>query len=233
VSQPRILIFDIEATALNASFGYALCMGYMYHGQSRVVVPTIYDFPPKRGEEPDAGLMRHLHSLITNEADIIVSWYGKEYDRKFLNTRMLMSGLAPMPPLNAEHVDLYYTARGNFAFHSNRLQSVSEAMECPWSKTPVRADVWRKAMRGDAKAFAYVVDHCKLDVKILDWIYGRIKGYVRQHPWMGRKGIECRVCGSAKLHSRGYTVTTGGAPRQRFQCQDCGAWSQAPARKAA
>jgi uncharacterized protein YprB with RNaseH-like and TPR domain len=221
--------YDIEASSLEASFGHALCMGYRYNDPKYAKVITIYDCPPKKGEEPDAGLMRRLHNLITNEADILVSWYGKEYDRKFLNSRMLMAGLPPMPPLNAEHIDLYYTYRGNLKLHSGRLQGVSESLGCPISKTAVRADVWRRAQRGDRAAMAYIVDHCKRDVDILHWLYGKLRPFVRQHPPVSTTGGACRVCGSLQSISQGYRLTHGlhGAIiKPRRQCKGCGAWSQ-------
>jgi uncharacterized protein YprB with RNaseH-like and TPR domain len=220
----RILVFDIEATALNASFGHLLCVGYKYFGQAKVRVPTIRDFPAKRGEKKDAGLCREIHRLVTDEADILVSWYGKEYDRKFLNTRMLKAGLPPMPPLSGEHIDLFYTSRGSFKFHSNRLQGVSETLGCPYSKTPVRADVWESAMDGDAKALAYVVKHCRLDVLILEWVYDKLRAYVRQHPAVVAKPVACHVCGGEKWKSNGLRYRQGSMQR-RYQCQGCGAWT--------
>jgi uncharacterized protein YprB with RNaseH-like and TPR domain len=224
MSKARILHFDIEATSLEASFGTCLCMGYRYNDQKTTRIATAEQFPAKKGEEPDAGLMRHLHDLITNEADILVSWYGKEYDRKFLNARMLMAGLPPMPPLSSEHIDLFFTYRANLKLHSGRLQGVSEALGCPISKTPVRADVWRAAQRGDAKALAYVVDHCKRDVDILHWLYGKLRPYVRQHPPVTPHKDACRVCGIVDWKSNGLRFRMG-ALQRRLQCKGCGTWT--------
>lgn len=220
----RILIFDIEATALNASFGHVLAFGYKYLDAKRAHVLSIEDFPTRKGEEPDARLLRRIHEILTNEADVVVTYYGKEYDRKFLNTRMLMVGLTPLPPLSSEHVDLYFTQRANLKLHSGRLQGLSEALGCPMSKTPVRADVWRQAMRGDKKALAYVIEHCRLDVLILEWAYLKLRPFVRQHPPVVDDPEACRVCGSDKWRSNGFRFRMG-ARQRRLQCQGCGAWT--------
>ena len=222
MKKAKILIFDIEATSLNASFGRLICTGYKYVGSSKVSCPTIYDFPAEEGEPRDAGLCRHLHDLFTNRTDIIVSWYGKEYDRKFLNTRMLKAGLPPLPPLNSDHIDLYYTARGNFKFHNNRLQGVSETLRCPYSKTAVRADMWEDAIDGEEKAISYVVEHCKLDVLILGWLYGKLKPYVRQHPPVSEDREACTVCGGKMVKNGSVLRATGRVKRQ--QCGGCGAY---------
>lgn len=224
MDKARILIFDLEATALNASFGHALCVGYMYLNDKQATVITTDDFPALPGEEPDAGLMRRMHTLLRDEADILVTYYGKEYDRKFLNTRMLLAGLPPLPPLSAEHVDLYFTVRGNLRLHSNRLQALSETLGCPKSKTAVRADVWRAAMRGDSKALAYVVQHCKLDVEILKWCYMKLRGFVRQHPPVTVEKEACVTCGVKDWESRGRRFVRG-EEQQRNRCRRCGRYS--------
>ena len=229
----RVLLFDIEATDLEASFGHVLCVGYKYLDAKRTKVVSLEDVPkPKPGEEPDAPLMREIHRVLTEEADIIVTYYGKGYDRKFLNTRMLLADLPPLPPLNSEHVDLYFTARGNLKLHSNRLQAVAETLGCPVEKTPVKAQTWRLAMRGDRKALAYVVEHCRRDVEILEWCYKKLRPFVRQHPPTGAFGA-CRVCGADRWQRRGRAISTTAVAKMRIQCQGCGAWSTRPAIKEA
>jgi len=53
--QARILLFDIEATDLEASFGHVLAFGYKRFGEPHAHVLSIHDFPrPKPSEEPDA-----------------------------------------------------------------------------------------------------------------------------------------------------------------------------------
>lgn len=221
----NILLFDIESTDLNASFGHTLCFGYRFWGDPVSSVITLADVPkPRKNEEPDAPLMRRVHDLITNQADILVSWYGKEFDRKFLNTRMLMAGLKPLPPLSAEHIDLYFIAKQNFKIHSGRLQAFSETLGCPISKTPVRADVWRQAMRYDPSAMGYIAEHCRADVDILNWAYGILRPYIRRHPPMTPFQGACRVCGETSWRSNGWRFRLGRRHR-RVQCQVCGSWA--------
>ena len=226
MSSQRVLIFDIEATDLEASFGFTLCIGYKWLGESKTHVVSLTDFPKVTdpAKEPDIHLMKFFHKLITDEADIIVSYYGKGFDWKFLNTRMLLAGLPPMPPLGMHHIDMYYTAKFNLKLHSNRLQAVSETLGCPVSKTPVRADVWRKAQRGHKESVAYVIEHCKRDIEVLEWVYLKLRGFIRQHPLMG--AVEaCKNCASVKFQFRGYTTNSKGVVSRRRQCNGCGFWS--------
>lgn len=225
MTDPRIIIFDIESTHLKANFGYCLCFGYKQLGASKTTVLSIADYP-KHAKDPtnDAALMKDARQVLTDEADIIVSFYGKEFDRKFLNTRMLLAGLAPLPPLRSEHVDLYYTARYNLALHSNRLAVVAETLGCPMKKTPLTGPIWIKAMSGDRRAISYIEEHCARDVDVLEWCYMKLRPFIRQHPPAGQYGT-CRVCGENSWQRRGRAITTNRTPKVRIQCRECGAWS--------
>lgn len=225
----RVLVFDIESTDLEASFGYCICIGYKWLGENKTHVISIYDFPKVTdpAKEPDSHLMKAFHKLVTEEADILVSFYGKEFDIKFLNTRMLLAGLPPLPPLGPKHVDVYYTSKMNLKLHSNRLQAVSETLGCPMSKTPVRADVWRKAQRGHTPSVKYVIKHCKLDILILEWVYLKLLGFMRTHPLVG--SIEaCKNCTGTRFQFRGYHYNNKGVTSRRRQCKGCGLWSTVP-----
>lgn len=228
----RVLLFDIESTDLEASFGHVLCFGYRYWDRPTTQVLSVRDVPrPRRSEEPDAPLMRRVHQILRDRADVIVSWYGKEFDVRFLNARMLLAGLPPLPPFGRNHVDLYFISRQNFCLHSGRLQGFAEAFGCPIDKTPVRADIWRLANRGDATALRYVVKHCRRDVDILHWAYGLLRPYVRTHPPVTPHAHACPVCGGQDWRSNGWRFRRGGR-HQRLQCQACGHWVYANERGA-
>ena len=221
----RVMFFDIESTHLKANFGYCLCFGYKYLGDKKATVLSISKYQGDGGTTDDRVLMRKVHDLLTNHADIIVSYYGKEFDRKFLNTRMMMAGLPPLPPLSYEHVDLYYIARGNLALHSNRLASVADAVGCPFKKTELKPMSWVAAMAGDRAARAYVETHCARDVDVLEYCYKKLLPYIRTHPPVAERSA-CHQCGSFSAQLRGLTIVKSGGRQQRKQCKKCGAWRQ-------
>lgn len=223
MTKPRIVFFDIESTNLKGNFGYCLCFGWKrLGGKTKVLKITDYSQHAKNPTN-DAPLMRDVHNILTNEADIVVTYYGKEFDRKFLNTRMLLAGLPPLPPLSSEHIDLYFTCRGNLLLHSNRLAVVAETLGCPMRKTPLTGPIWVRATAGDKRAIKYIVKHCARDVDVLEWCYMKLRPFVRQHPWVALKGQGCRVCGSTQLQRRGYSAASG-VIQQRLRCKQCGAW---------
>lgn len=220
----KVLFFDIESTHLKANFGYCICFGYKYLGEKKAKVLSITQHPGRHVTD-DSVLMQKVHDILTNHADIIVSFYGKEFDRKFLNTRMMYAGLGPLPPLSYEHVDLYYTARANLALHSNRLASVAEAVGCPLKKTELKPTLWVQAMAGDRDARRYIEEHCIRDVDVLEYCYKKLRPYIRTHPPVASRTV-CRQCGSDNALLRGFTIVKSGGRMQRKQCKRCGAWRQ-------
>lgn len=223
--KPRILMFDIESSGLKGDFANCFCVGYMYHGEKKASVVSIFDVAKacpscKRFDTAqDALLMAPVHKIMS-EADIWCGWYSKGFDWKFLNARFIEAGLPPLP--DVPHIDLYYTAKHNFAFTSNRLASVREFLGTKTHKTALTKRIWRRAQAGHADALQYIVDHCRADVLVLDQVYEKLKPYIRQHPRVTGTKEGCRVCGGAQ-RSLGLRVTTTMGPRRRFICLKCGA----------
>ena len=58
-----------------------------------------------------------------NKADIIVTFNGKKFDCKLLNTRALFWGLPPIKPV--KHIDLFEQSKRLFKFPSNSMQNIS------------------------------------------------------------------------------------------------------------
>lgn len=231
--QPRIVLFDIEATNLDADFGYVLCFGYaalsgqvpLQEAVHSAKVLTISQFPGRHVTD-DSRLMAKAWEIIES-ADILVTYYGKEFDYRFVNSRMLRAGLKPLPPLGASHIDLYYTAKRNFKLHSGRMGALAEYFGCPFKKTSVSGPTWVEAMAGDKKAIEYVAKHCLIDVKMLTWLYYKLRPMVRQHPHLsvlqGNVAVDrCPVC-SSRMQRRGRTVR-GATIVQRLWCRRCGRW---------
>lgn len=228
MNDARILFYDIESTDLDADFGNMLAFGYKFQGGEAKVLSLLdtNKHCSKCGRVDavdDKPLIAQAHKVLAS-ADMWVTWYGKGFDAKFINTRVLDAGLPPLPDI--PHVDLYWTARGNLKLSSNRLANVQNFLQLPTHKTPLTRRVWRRAQAGDVKSIEYIIDHCEKDVDVLDEAYQRLKPYVRQHPRVSTVEA-CRVCGEA-VQKRGFALTTLRGPRYRVQCTGCGAWETRP-----
>lgn len=222
---PKVLFFDIECTDLDADFGNMLAFGYKWAGSSHADVLSLLDTNPlcKGCGRVDAVSDKPLVVAawdVLAKADMWVTWFGKGFDVKFLNTRVLDAGLKPLPP--TPHVDLYFAAKCHLKLSSNRLASVQDFLRLPTSKTPLTKRVWRQGQAGHVPSIKYIIDHCEKDVLVLEEAYEKLRPYVRQHPAQGRVG-SCRVCRGTHLQRRGKMATKLGN-KMRVQCTDCGAW---------
>lgn len=77
-----------------------------------------------------------------NKADAIVSYNGKKFDTKKLNTRALFWGLPPVtyPP----HVDLIQDAKRVFKFPSNSMQNISDYLSLEGKISTSSSRLWQR-----------------------------------------------------------------------------------------
>lgn len=221
---PKVLFLDIEATNLNASMGYMLCLGYKWADEKKAHVTRIDQTREWiKDKTDDSGLLKCAEALI-GEADVVVHHFGDYYDIPFIQTRRLIRGMKPLPEVAT--VDTWRIARKKLKFHSNRLDAIIGALNCPIKKTPVLGDAWLKAMAGNKNAITYVADHCEADVLALEWVYNRLKTYWPHHPTMidwediGRK---CPLCGKSGGTKNGVRRCRTRIYR-RMVCGSCGHW---------
>jgi len=222
--KPRIILWDIECTNLNANFGYMLCLGYKYLGDPKTHVISITDFPAFRKDPTNDYYIVKAAGEVLSAADMWITWYGSRFDVPYIQSRLVYHKLPILPPV--PHVDGWRIAKYKMRLNSNRLASVTGFLELE-EKTPLTGPIWIRAAAGHKPSVKYVVDHCLQDVRVLEQVYNRIKPLMTSHPGMGileGKLVACPVCGSDKVQRRGYHVTRV-RKYHRFQCQKCGAWS--------
>jgi uncharacterized protein YprB with RNaseH-like and TPR domain len=225
----KILLFDIETTHLKADFGTLLCFGYKWLGASKTEVPSIADYLETCNEcgkwdDPanDKPLLKEIYRVLSS-ADMWVTYYGKGFDVKFINAKLLEHGLPVLP--NIPHVDLFFTVRSNLALSRKSLANVSNYIGCTEEKTLVNGKIWKKAMVGHAGSLTYIIKHCRADVLVLEDAYLKLRPLVRTHPRVLGLGA-CRFCGSGKLQRRGTVINTLKNAKQRIRCTTCGGWDQ-------
>lgn len=228
----KILLWDLECSNLSANFGHIICGGIKELGSKNPVkLYSITDSKQWKPSRPsDKNLVKDIRDHLST-GDMFVTWYGGRFDIPFLNTRLLLHGYAPLPPI--PHVDGWRVAKDRLRLNSNRLASVSAFLGLQ-DKTPLLGPTWQYAAAGDPESIRYVKKHCARDVLVLEEAYKRILPLISNHPNLTltdaaikKSGRECPKCGAAKLQARGVSVTRTKTV-QRYQCQECGGWSLGP-----
>lgn len=220
---PKVLFFDIESTNLNATFGTILCIGYKWLGNPKVHVPTILDYS-KNNFLDDKGLVKSF-AEVYNQADYSCGHYASRFDVPMIQSKLIKYGLPPLAPIPL--IDTWRVSRDNFKLHSNRLATIQEFLGVEHAKTAINFDDWLQAAHGNKKALKQVVEHCRLDVLVLEEVFLKLRPLIKNEP--SRRlfvdGDGCIACGSKNLQRRGYTVTKT-RKYERLQCQTCGKWQK-------
>lgn len=227
MTEPKIMILDIEASNLSANFGHMISFGYKWLGAKEVYVKAINDFKGfKKNHVDDEGLVRWAAGEMT-KADIWVTWYGKGFDIPYIQTRCLKHKIGILP--ETPHVDGWAVAKYKMRMTSNRLESVATFLGVS-SKTHLDGNIWDRAAAGYEKDIKYIVKHNKEDVLSLERVYKIILPLISTHPnvnMLTGRAMACPNCGSKQVQSRGWRVSRARKAR-RLQCQKCGSWSKGP-----
>lgn len=221
----KILAYDIEASNLSADFGIVLTFGSKIVGEGRVEVLNILDYPGKDLIAQERNLLRDISNRMLS-VDVWLGHYAMYYDLPFINSRLLYHGLPILPP-NFPQIDTWRISRNRLKLRNNRLNTIQDFLKLPSEKNAIKPEQWIRALGGHRPSMAYIVEHNRRDVLVLEEAYERLKSLVLDHPNRGlvdgRGG--CTVCGSKKIQKRGTHITRT-RKYQRYQCQDCGAWSK-------
>lgn len=238
---PKILVFDIE-TAPNLAYvwgkyeqnviqyeteWYMLCYAAKWLGKKKFMTSKLNDFPSRFKKNPndDYGVVKELWKLL-DEADIVISHNGKKFDVKKSNARFLYHGLPPPSPF--KQIDTLTESRKYFKFNSNRLDDIGNLLGVGRKLQHEGFGLWLKCMKGNKTAWNKMIRYNKQDVILLESVYEKFKPYITNHPNIGlyqQKEFACPNCGSNHLQKRGFSMTKV-SMFQRYQCQECGAWSQ-------
>jgi DNA polymerase elongation subunit (family B) len=177
-------------------------------------------------------MIRRAHEMF-DEADAIIHYNGNRFDVPHLHREFLLAGLNPPSP--HKNIDLLKTVKARFRFVSNKLQHVSTQLDLGGKVEHTGHDLWVRCMAGDPKAWALFKRYNIQDVVITERLYYRLLPWIVGHPHRGLiDGVtadSCGKCGGTHLQRRGFEFTSAGR-YQRFQCQDCAAWSRGGRREA-
>lgn len=196
---------------------YTLCWAAKWYGQKQVMFDSV------QKTQPTKVMLQRIHDLIS-EADAVVHYNGSRFDMPILNKEFLLHNLAPPAPY--KQIDLLRVVRKEFRFPSNKLDYIAQRLGLGKKTAHEGYQLWVKCMNKDPVAWKTMEKYNKQDVILLEKVYDRLLPWIKSHPNRNLYGGDgCPTCGSHKLQKRGFNHTTTGT-FQRFQCTNCGSWSQ-------
>jgi uncharacterized protein YprB with RNaseH-like and TPR domain len=168
----RIGVFDIESTALNASFGFMLCYAFKELGTGKEICRSVSPADIKAGRF-DGELVKKL-VVDLKEFDRVVTFNGEWFDMPFVRTRAMFHKVDFPAFGELKHTDLYRIARKKVKTHSRRLEVLCEFFGIVAKEHKFTPAVWMRALAGDAGALKYARVHCLEDVRSTAELYDRL-----------------------------------------------------------
>mgnify|MGYP001600492329 FL=1 len=172
-----ILVLDIETSGLRADYAHVICAVAWDYNTGKIKTFRI-DAYPEHPSMPDKYLVEEIIEHV-NKYDVLVTWNGTNFDKKFLNTRAFLNGSRKMIKAIANR-DIIYFARHRLLVASRKIKFVGEIVLGKSTKTFTTPKIWFALMRGKKWAIDKMVHHCRCDVRDTARLYKRFLPYLSQ-----------------------------------------------------
>lgn len=165
---------------------------------------------------------------LMNEADIVVTQNGINFDIKKLYSKFIENSFAP--PSEYKTVDTMKTAKEVFGWSYNRLDELGQKLGIG-KKIDMSFVDWKNCLTNneDAElALDYLFTYCKRDISpLLEDVYLAMLPYIKGHPnlnvYTNHDGDVCPKCESSDLKWGEKSYSTPQGLWDSFRCSACGA----------
>jgi hypothetical protein len=182
--------------------------------------------PQEAFDRKETSILGGIWKLM-DEAHIVVTQNGINFDIKKLNSKFIENGYAP--PSKYLNVDTLKVAQGVFGFSYNNLNELGKKAGIPTGKIRMSFDDWKNCLTNDKsakQALEHKLEYCKNDVApLLEDVYLWELPWMPNHPNLNLFTLHdeqvCPKCESSEL-TWNLTYTTPQGLWKGFRCQ-CGA----------
>jgi uncharacterized protein YprB with RNaseH-like and TPR domain len=217
------LYFDIESAGVNAlksDLGFVILFGYKWNHEAEAKCIAIDGKALRKFD--DSKLLQKASKLL-EAADLTVAHFGSVFDRRFIQGRLLINKLPPIPPTKMR--DTCMIARSVANFSSNRLKHLAKILNLRHQKLENNWPIaWFKVMQGDKKVLRELGEYCKGDVLALEALYQALKPFDNPHPRLFMDRSTCGKCGG-EIQYRGYAYVNANRYR-RWVCKNGCGWGR-------
>lgn len=174
----KLYMVDSESQGREADYGRLYVISVKPYGQD----PTSFVI----GENmQDKGMVVAARDMI-DEADCIVTFYGKGFDVPMINTRLLRYGKLPLKPVH--HIDMYFTLKPKIKTGSKSqahlLEFLHDTMEAAGipaeKKMTVAPNVWSDLPAFYHKNIRILRKRCESDTAGLESLYRAARHLIRE-----------------------------------------------------
>lgn len=164
----KLVFFDIESNGLNADYNSTLVVSFKPYGEKP------YSLSVKQ-----VGNDQKLVNEARKELSKYHSWasyYGKGFDVKFLNTRLMKWGLEPLP--KRHHIDMYFILKAHTAMSRKSMAQFARFLRLDEQKMDVTPGVWSE-ISYKPEHLVTMIERCESDVSVLEELYKHTRHLIR------------------------------------------------------
>lgn len=195
--EPKILFWDLESSLMEGYFfriwqenipnrrikkhSHLLTASWAFN-DGQVEGVKLNPLQVKTGDDLDV-VIAMVNAV--NSADLIVTFNGKRFDVKLLNTRAIFWGLPPVK--NVKHIDLFEQCKRVFKFPSNSMQNVSMYLGEEGKLSTSGSDLWERCAEWEnfdicEKSLQEMLTYNKQDIEATRSLYKRLQGWMKGVP---------------------------------------------------
>jgi len=240
ITLPKVLIFDIETAPILAhvwglwennvglnqikSDWHLLSWSakWLYDPPSKIMYQDQRDAP---NIEDDTKILQGIWELL-DQADIVITQNGKNFDHRKLNARFLIAGFKP--PSSYRHIDIKIITKRLFGFPSHKLEYMTSKVNKKYKKLKHEKfsgfELWSECLKGNLKAWKEMEKYNKYDVLALEELFWKVIPWdnsINFNTYHESFVTACK-CGSTRIQKNGTDVHTNTGRFQRYRCGDCG-----------
>lgn len=181
--------------------------------------------------EDDRLILKKIWMLL-DEADVVITQNGKNFDSRKLNARFILNGFHPPSPYR--HFDTYQLASRVGDFTSCSLEYLTEKLCTKYTKLSHKKypglKLWKECLVGNVDAWNEMRRYNIHDVLSTEELATKIRAWApRNFPDIFPvidPSQECGSCGTkGKMDNRGLTKARIKNYR-RYRCRECGKYQQ-------
>lgn len=213
-NKPKILFWDLESSLMHGMFfriwkenipfqridkhTHLISTSWAFNNQP--VQNSVINYEDvKTGNDFDV-VVKMVEAV--NSADLMVTFNGKRFDTKLLNTRALYWGLPPVKPV--KHIDLFEQAKRVFKFPSNSMQNIASYLGLEGKVQTGGTQLWERCANWSnedncRKALVEMVTYGDQDIEVTRDVYNHFQGWMKGIPNIAtieksKSGVDCIKC---------------------------------------
>lgn len=244
MNNPKVLVFDIETTPMTA---YVWGLRDQNIGLNQIVEEwsvmawaakwlgdpaskVIYkDNRKAKNVRDDKAIVAPLWKLL-DEADIVITQNGKNFDSPKLNARFITHGMNPPSPYT--HLDTYQIVRRAAKFTSNKLEYLTDKLCTKYKKLSHKKfpgmSLWNECLKGNTAAWNEMKAYNIHDVLSTEEFYLKIRAWAPESapkPFnIDNPTQHCSTCDKTAPMVKWGFYRKQKSIYQRYSCSNCGAW---------